>query len=77
MPIRELLRGADAFSPEDVVILTDAYDHAVADLGLKDHTDKLRLARIVVDAARVGGRLDRDQLQKTVIQVYQARYSQV
>jgi hypothetical protein len=57
MPITPYLRG-EAFDPETLKAMGDAFGQACGALGLKDRSDKLTemVARHIVEAARHGVR---------------------
>lgn len=57
MTIRRLLRE-EAFAPDEVAVLTAAYDHCIGRLMLRDRDDKVTelLAQKIIEAAKSGER---------------------
>jgi hypothetical protein len=58
VPIRALLDGNGAFSPEDVTVLTCAFESCLQSLGLVDRTDPavLMVAKRIIRLAEHGKR---------------------
>jgi hypothetical protein len=58
MPIVRLLQY-EAFSPEDISVITEAFESAVSVLRLTDRTDSLtteRVAKKIIECAQTGER---------------------
>jgi hypothetical protein len=51
MPLKRMLGESPYFDPQAVAILLEAYDGAVAELGLRTLAEKERAARIVLQFA--------------------------
>jgi hypothetical protein len=68
VPIRFLLDYHDAFSPEDVKILIDAYEDTLRALKLTDRKDPraIAVAKLVIEFAKEGER-DPDRLRDLVL----------
>ena len=68
MPIQPLLVGSGAFSPDEVVILTTAFEDALRALGLVDRKDPAvtTVAKRVIELAR-GGEHDPILLREAVL----------
>ena len=58
MPIRLLLEHDHSFTPEDVKVLTDAYENTLRVLNLTDREDRLTaaVAKLVIGFAKDGER---------------------
>jgi len=58
MPFRQFVQNDTSFGPEDLEIMTAAFDEALRRLGLKDRTDKVTelVATTIIAFARYGGR---------------------
>jgi len=58
MPIRRLLEADHAFGPDDIRILTDAFEDALKRLGLVDRDDPATLivAKRIIELAKQGER---------------------
>ena len=58
MPIRVLLHGDVWFAPEDIAVLTAAFELALSKLELTDHQDPLAvvLAKFIIELAKEGER---------------------
>ena len=56
MPLESLLRAELVFGPEDVAVLTSAFEDALRRLGLVDRTDPATtlVARAIIEAAQTG-----------------------
>jgi hypothetical protein len=56
MPLRRVLPHDHSFTPDDVEILSAAYDAAIKRLGLVDHSDPLTLtvAKLIIELAKQG-----------------------
>jgi hypothetical protein len=69
MPIQPLLAGSGAFSPEEVVILTTAFEDALRALSLVDRKDPAvtMVAKRMIEIAR-GGERDPILLRDAVLQ---------
>jgi hypothetical protein len=70
MPIKPLLANG-AFSPEDVIMLTSAFEGSLRDLGLVDRKDPivLSVAQLVIALAQ-GGERDPIKLRDRVVKVF-------
>ena len=68
MPIRFLLEYHDAFSPEDVKILVDAYEDTLRSLKLTDRKDPrvIAVAKLIIELAK-GGERDPARLRELVL----------
>jgi hypothetical protein len=68
MPIRRLLEHNDAFSPEDVQVLLEAFDDTLRALNLTDRERPLTMtvAKLIIDFAKEGER-DPDRLRDLVV----------
>ena len=58
MPIRVLLHGDVWFAPEDIAVLTAAFEFALSKLELTDRQDPLAvvLAKFIIELAKEGER---------------------
>ncbi len=58
MPIRLLLEHDHAFTPEEVKVLVDAFEHALIALKLVDREDQLTMtvAKLIIHFAKEGER---------------------
>jgi hypothetical protein len=58
MPLHEFLRQDAFFGPDDLAVMSTAFDEALRRLGLKGRTDKVTelIARDIIDLARLGER---------------------
>jgi hypothetical protein len=68
VPIRFLLEYHDAFSPEDVKILVDAYEDTLRALKLTDRKDPrgVAVAKLIIELAK-GGERDPARLRDLVL----------
>jgi hypothetical protein len=68
VPIRFLLEYHDAFSPEDVKILVDAYEDTLRALKLTDRKDPrgVAVAKLIIEFAK-GGERDPARLRDLVL----------
>ena len=71
MPINALLRGQDAFTPEEVTILGSVFEDVLRTLGLVDRKDPLTemVAKKVVELATAGIR-EPDRLKALTVQAF-------
>jgi hypothetical protein len=71
MPIYGLIRQEAVFSPEEVSVITKAFDAALQSLGLVNRSDPVAetVARKIIDLARMGER-DPDRLCDQVLKTY-------
>jgi hypothetical protein len=51
MPLKSMLSESRYFDPETVAVLLEAYDGAVAELGLRTLPEKERAARVILQLA--------------------------
>ncbi|HML11979.1 MAG TPA: hypothetical protein VK456_01650 [Xanthobacteraceae bacterium] len=58
MPLRQFIRNDAVFAPDDLEVMTAAFDEALRRLGLKDRTDKVTelVARNIIALAKYGER---------------------
>jgi hypothetical protein len=58
VPIRPFLDRDDAFGPEDIAPMSNAFEAALAKLGLVDRSDPatMALAKLIIEFAKVGER---------------------
>ncbi len=58
MPLHEFLRQDAFFGPDDLAVMSAAFDEALRRLGLKDRTDKVTelVARDIISLAKLGER---------------------
>lgn len=58
MPVNTLLEEGYGFTPEDVAVLTQAFERALGELGLRDRKDPaaIALAKLVIHLAKEGER---------------------
>jgi hypothetical protein len=70
VPIRFLLEYHDAFSPEDVKILVDAFEDTLRALKLTDRKDPqgVTVAKLIIELAK-GGERDPARLRDQVLQI--------
>ena len=72
MPIQPLLVGSGAFSPEEVVILTTAFEDALRALGLVDRNPAVTMvAKRMFELAR-GGETDPILLREAVLNSFRS-----
>jgi hypothetical protein len=71
MPVYELIRQEAVFSPEEVSVITQAFEAALQGLGLVNRSDPVAetVARKIIDLARMGER-DPDRLCDQVLMTY-------
>jgi hypothetical protein len=71
MPIYGLVRQEAVFSPEEVSVITKAFEAALQNLGLVNRSDPVAetVARKIIDLARMGER-DPDRLCAQVLMTY-------
>jgi hypothetical protein len=58
VPIRPFLDRDDAFGPEGIAIMSEAFEAALHKLGLVDRTDPkaVAVAKVIIEFAKVGHR---------------------
>jgi hypothetical protein len=58
LPVNTLLEAGYWFTPEDVAVLTQAFERALGELGLRDRKDPaaIALAKLVIHLAKEGER---------------------
>lgn len=71
MPIHELLRRQDVFTPEEVTVLGNAFEDVLQTLGLIDRKDPMTetVAKKLVDLATAGVR-DPERLKHLTVQAF-------
>jgi len=71
MPIHELLRRQDVFTPEEVTVLGNAFEDVLQTLGLIDRKDPMTetVAKKLVDLATAGVR-DPERLKYLTVQAF-------
>ena len=68
MPIRSMLEGSNVFSPEDVAVITAAFEDSLRALGFVDRSDPVvtMVAKRIIAAASAGER-DPIRLRESVV----------
>ena len=71
MPMKRMLEVEGVFDPRAVAVLLEAFDGAVAELGLRTDGDRERAAKIIIDLARGRAILDAETLRDKAVGLMQ------
>jgi hypothetical protein len=77
MPMKRMLDVEGVFDPKAVAVLFDAFDGAVAELGLRTDADRERAAKIIIDLACGRATLDAETLRHEAVGLMQGESVEV
>lgn len=77
MAIKRMLEAQAIFDPKAVAVLSEAFDGAVAELGLRTDGDRERAAKIIIDLARGRATLDAETLRDKAVGLMQGESVEV
>jgi hypothetical protein len=69
MPLKRLLDQSRAFDPKAVAVLLEAFNEVVAELDLRNNTDKERAAKIIIRLALGHESPDAGKLRAEVVRL--------